>query len=143
MVSLKFQNITIAFPNPKTLWQAELWIEAEFMVNTVEGTILKESGWCVLELALNLQKWLRKANEFGPDFFFTSNDDEQEGILWFKCCENKKWLVGSAWQIIENHSPCNFESLRAECQRFISQVLIHAKTFINTDIEVEIQNAIA
>jgi hypothetical protein len=77
-------------------WQALLRIEGIFTVEVSEGLLLEEPHWCIVELASALEKWLPEA-QLGNEFVYTSMDDEQEGLLWFRLVSPDRWQIGSAW----------------------------------------------
>ncbi|MRV71846.1 hypothetical protein GJ700_08895 [Duganella sp. FT92W] len=143
MLTLKFQNVSSAQGIAQERWQALLWVEADFVVEVTEGILLSEPHWCIVELAEHLAAWLQIASEDGPEFYYTSMDDEQEGLLWFRPHSNGQWLVGSAWQELENANPSSFQEIQNAARQYIKRVLIESRSFMSALVAREFSSVCA
>ena len=131
MLTLKFRNVSNQFGIAKEWWQALLWIEAEFSVEVSEGVLLSESHWCIVELAEHLAHWCRGASEDGPAFYYTSMDDAQEGLLWFRPEKNGMWSVGSAWQEFEGVTLYTFPEILCETMQYMENVIRESSPYLS------------
>lgn len=123
------------------MWQASLWIEADFVVEVQEGVLLSEPYWCIVELAVSLAMWLRVATERGPDFNYTSMDDGQEGLLWFRRKTGGQWYVGSAWQKFEATTPSSFSAIQHAARAYIENVLDKSQVHVSGRLAADLINA--
>ena len=131
MLNLRFHNISSSNRIAEELWQALLWIEADFSVELAEGLLLSEPNWCIVELANSIAVWLRNASENGPEFTYTSMDYEQMNLLWFRQRTNGTWHVGSAWQNFECTTPIPFSELQEAARQYVLRVLEESKPFLS------------
>ncbi len=143
MLNLKFHNVASSNGIAEEMWQALLWIEADFVVEVPEGVLLSEPHWCIVELATSVAAWLRDASENGPEFSYTSMDDEQEGLLWFRHASNGMWLVGSAWQYFESVTPVPFSELQEALRQYVRRVLGESKPYLSVQISRKLRNVCA
>lgn len=143
MLALKFHNVQVHQGIAQELWQAYLWVEADFVVEVPEGILLSAPYWCIVELAECLATWLRNASENGPEFYYTSMDDDQEGLLWFRPNSNGNWLVGSAWQELENAIPSPFPDIQNAARQYIERVLLESRSLMSEQVARELSSVCA
>ena len=75
-------------------YQAQINVQATFKVIFDDRVFIEETSFCVVELAHALSIWETKTH-MTDAFYFSSMDEEEEGLLWFEPAEQDKWLVGS------------------------------------------------
>lgn len=143
MLNFKFHNVSSSNGIAQEMWQALLWVEADFVVEVDEGILLSESYWCIVELATSFSTWLRDASENGPEFSYTSMDDEQEGLLWFRRTLNGTWSVGSAWQKFESATPLPFSDLKEAAQQYVQRVIEESKPYLSVQLSRELRRVCA
>ena len=143
MLNLQFHNVVSSNGIAEEMWQALLWIEADFVVEVPEGVLLSEPHWCIVELATSVAAWLRDASENGPEFSYTSMDDEQEGLLWFRHESNGMWFVGSAWQEFHSSTPVPFSELHEAVRQYVRRVLDESKPYLGVQISRKLRNVCA
>ena len=115
-------------------WQALLNIEGIFTVEVSKGLLLEEPHWCIVELASALKKWLPEG-PLGNEFVYTSMDEEQEGLLWFRLVSPDRWQIGSAWEIFSCTETFCLSVLMSACQEYIAHVEEEVKTVLGLELK--------
>lgn len=107
-------------------------IEGDFAVHLPSGLLLQDSHWCVVELAHELRRWL--ALDQREDFFYTSMDDEEEGLLWFRQEADDAWRVGSAWQRFAAEETFSHSTLVEASLAYVRQVEDLVRAHLRIDL---------
>ncbi len=136
MLSFSFNNIHCDNGVANDILRAQIWIQADFEVRVPEGLLLSEPYWCVVELAIALAHWLTYASQSGPTFRYESIDDSEPNLLWFRRVAVGGWLVGSAWQRMENRTPCTFAELTAAARLYIERVREAAQPYLTAGLHI-------
>lgn len=106
-------------------------IEGDFAVRLPSGVLVEDTHWCVVELARDLRRWLRAPDE---DFVYTSMDDEEEGLLWFRREGPDAWRVGSVWQRFEAEETFPLSTLTGAARAFVERV----EELVRTDLGIDL-----
>lgn len=112
-------------------YQALVNVEGDFAVRLPSGVLIEDSHWCVVELAHALRGWLRTADE---DFVYTSMDDEEEGLLWFRREAPDVWRVGSVRQRFEAEETFSQAALAGAARAFVERVENLVRTGLRIDL---------
>jgi hypothetical protein len=102
-------------------WQIELGIVGDFVIRVNDKILYKEVGFCLVEFAVQISRWLKK-DQLNKDFIYVTAESEEIGIVWIKYCENK-WRVGSVHQEYEELSLFESEEIRRALQKYIEDLI--------------------
>jgi hypothetical protein len=112
-------------------WQAALHIQATFSVLVDDGVVVEQPYWAIVEQAESLAAWLGAVTDAGPDYSYTSMDDDQHGILTFSRTSDGLWVVGSAWQEFESRAVYLTPDLVSACRQYIGEALESARQYMS------------
>ena len=142
MIRFGLAHIGNEFGVAKEQWQAELHIQATFTVETEEGVLVSEPHWAVLEQALSLMAWSKLATPTGPDYIYTSVDDEQPGLLTFTNIGPDRWVVGSAWQAFEGRSEYKTSELVAASMQYVSEAIEASRPYMEPALHAQLCSSV-
>ena len=100
MIAFEFDHLTKDSPQLAEPWEIYLRIVADFRVVASGTTIYSEQQFCVVEFAIESQIWARATKETLTDFFYTSIEADEKGLVWIRR-ELDRWRVGSVFQTLE------------------------------------------
>lgn len=107
-----------------------LRIVATCTVTTDVGELLSEEEFPIVELAAQLDYWLRK--DVGLPFTYDSAEAE-EVLVWFKP-EREGWRIGSDWQKQPSDRLFSLEELTSAASLYIGRVKTEVRATLNIDV---------
>lgn len=113
-------------------WQIELGIVGDFFIRVDGKTLYQESGFCLVEFAVSVSKWLSLGDGV-QDFTYTSIESDEAGLVWIKQYGDK-WKLGSVHQ--EYNELCLFklDQIRLAVQTYIKNLIHYVPTHLKSKV---------
>jgi len=137
---IKFEIVEIKTDPPST----QLKDEWDFLINIygrlkvfIDGELFfDDSGTTIVELAVELKKWLCIPEE--TSFQFLTIDDEEEDSFNIVFTDTKKYRFESAWQKFESHTTFSREEVDLFALSYIRSVIL----LVNQELTVNLNEKI-
>jgi hypothetical protein len=78
-------------------WQVLLGVVGNLSVEVCGRTLYREVEFPLVELAVDLSRWLQEVDQTNESFVFRSMESEEAGLIWIKR-DDGLWGVGSVHQ---------------------------------------------
>jgi hypothetical protein len=130
VIRFDFAYVHLDGPRPRDAIEIMLRIVATCTVTADEVELLSEPEFPIVELAAQLDYWLRK--DAGMPFTYDSAEAE-EALVWFKP-EVQGWRIGSDWQKQPNDQLFPIEELTSAASSYIGRVKTEVKATLNIDV---------
>ena len=79
-------------------WDLLLGVVATFRILILSQVIYEEHLFPIVELRVQLARWLGSGFPLGQDFEFVSMESDEPGLVWIRAQPSGDWRVGSAQQ---------------------------------------------
>ncbi len=114
----------------KDSYQALINIQGTLTIYEGEKVFFEEEMFTVVELAEQLNKWLKTKNKL---FLFETMDDEVDNLLVFEQ-QNSGWKINSKWQKQEYSELVTEQELINACKYYIETLKSKVGELLNVDL---------
>ena len=102
-------------------WQVLLGVVGDLSVEVCGRTLYREVEFPLVELAVDLSKWLQKVEKTNESFVFASMESEEPGLVWLRC-EDERWRVGSVHQEYEEKRTFSLCEVASAARAYIDRL---------------------
>lgn len=108
-------------------------IEADLRIHVAGRMFFDEAMICVVELADALNYWVSSVDYHSIDFRYESMDDDEPNILCLSVNGNETKIY-SAWQEFDVAEPIDTNTMIAELERFVDQVIARCRNELGVEV---------
>lgn len=138
MITFQIDNI-IKDPESSKLednWELMINVEGDLKIYLNGSLFFSEPMMTIVELAVELNKWLSKP--VGSSFKYETIDDDEENILNITAVSDNQFIFDSAWQEVEFIDSFNREEVVVFVRNYINHVISAVKKNLGVNLSERI-----